>query len=158
MKDQVLKQMDELGWEPALRRLVERLPDDQPVIARPGRGDWLLVAASLNQDAALYLGPRDAHLKLNPADAEKVVQRTGLRLAEVNGQTGYVFVSSQDAGRADLQTELDDAFVRALRRHLGGPPQDAHGRNARVCPTSGLQLPANGYCDEHEGACPRAHP
>ncbi len=158
MKDQVLKQMDDLGCEPALRRLVERLPDDQPVVARAGRGDWLLVAASHNQDAGLYLGTRDAHLKLNPADAEKVAQRTGLRLAEVNGQTGYVFVSSEDAGRTDLETELGAAVVRALRRHLGGPPQDAFSRAAVVCPTTGLQLPANGYCDEHEGSCPGVRP
>jgi len=156
VKDQVLKRMDERGCQPALRRLVERLPDDQPVVVQTGRsGDELLIAASHNEDAALYVSARDAHIKLNPTDAEKLAHRTGLRLAEVNGQTGYVFVSSRDAGKADLQAEIDDAVLRALRRHLGAA---GVGRLAAVCPTTGLELPANGYCDEHEGACPAAAP
>ncbi len=99
MKDPVLKKMDELGCEPALRRLVERLPDDQPVDFEAGRGAARSSLAQPGRRAVHGPGPRDAHLKLNPADAEKVAQKTGLRLAKVNGQTGYVFVTSQDAGR-----------------------------------------------------------
>ena len=35
MRDQVLQDMDELGCSPALRRLVENLPDAQPLVVRP---------------------------------------------------------------------------------------------------------------------------
>lgn len=154
MKDQVLKRMDELGCEPTLRRLIEQLPDAEPVVVKAGRAEWLPTAAAHDLDAALYMNVRDCHIKLNPSDAEQTAQRNGLRLAGVNGQTGYVFVGSDDAGRSDLQTELDAAVLRALRRELGGPSTGVFGRAAAVCPTTGLQLPANGYCDDHEGACP----
>jgi hypothetical protein len=153
MKDQVLQRMDELGCEPALRRLVERLPDSQPLVVKAGRAEWLPIAASHEQDAALYMNVRHVHVKLNPADAERTAHANGLRLADVNGQTGYVFVSSEDAGRTDLQADLDAAVLRALRRHLGDPPSTGLLRPAAVCPTTGLELPANGYCDEHEGTC-----
>lgn len=137
MKDQVLQRMDELGCEPALRRLLERLPDEERVVVKEGRADWLPLAASHNQDAALYMGRRDAHIKLNPRDAEETAQRLRLRLASVNGQTGYVFVSNEDAGRTELETDLDAAVRRALRRHLGGPPPGGLGKARCGVPNDG---------------------
>ncbi len=89
-------------------------------MVKAGRAEWLPIAASHDQDAALYMNVRHVHVKLNPADAERTAHTNGLRLADVNGQTGYVFVSSEDAGRTDLETDLDAAVLRALRRHLGG--------------------------------------
>lgn len=150
MKDLVLAEMDALGSAPSLRRLIETLPADQPVVVRPHRAAWLPIGPSQDCDAALYMNVGHVHVKLDPADGEAFAARTGFHLSGVNGQTAYVRVTAAQADDPQWADELTAAVTRAFQRSITAP---VPGRAEAFCLETFVALPVTGWCDDCEQVC-----
>ncbi len=162
MKDQVLRRMDELGCAAPLRRLIEHLPDDVGIVVKPGRADWLPLAAADGCVAGVYMNVRHLHLLLTPEQGQRVRDEVGCRIPRKNPATWYVYVSAAEADDPALFPAYEQAVVTALRRSEGRlgpetpdtyPPVIGGNRRQRTCPTTWELVPANGICDVHGADC-----
>ncbi len=121
MKEDVLLRMDALGCAEALRAVVSACPDDLAVVVKPGRGDFLPLAAALDRKAGVYLGVQDMTLMLQPSDAKAFAAQTGFHMPRLNATTGYVRVRAADAANPQHFDAMRTAVERALRRSAGAP-------------------------------------
>lgn len=161
MREHVLHRMDALGCAPALRQLVERLPEDVSVVVKAGRADWLPLAAADGCVAGVYMDVRHLLLLLTPQDARDVADATGCRLVRTNRSTGYLLVRAEDAADATRVGALIPAMERALRRSATRSGSETsedlavvRGRRAqRACPETFELVPANGICELHGAQC-----
>jgi hypothetical protein len=159
VKDDVLRQMDELGCPAPLRRLIERLPDDVRLVVKPGVGDFLPLAVGNDCVAGIYMNVPHLHLLLTPSDARRVADDTGCKLVKSNQATGYVRVLPDEA--VAHEDVLAEAVERALRRSAGrrgAEPNEDHRlfagrRPQRTCPDSFELVPASGICERHGATC-----
>jgi hypothetical protein len=162
MKSDVLRRMDERGCDAGLRRLIEALPDDLPIVVNPGVGDFLPLAGGADCVAAIYRDTEHLHLLLTPQDGKEVADATGCKLTKSNQATGYLRILATEAADGRCAPLLQAATERAVRRsagRTGGVPREdvrlfAHRRPQRMCPVSRLLVPTNGECDLHGDTCP----
>lgn len=160
MKDEVLRQMDEFGCAPALRAMVERLPDELAIVVKTGVGDFLPLAAADDCVAGVYMDHEHLHLLLTPADARAAAAATGCRIVKTNQETAYLKVVAAEAADDRIAPRLQDAFNTAVRRSgtrygpggEGNPPGGGQ-RPQRTCPQTFELVPANGICEVHGAVC-----
>ncbi len=162
MKDQVLQRMDELACVASLRGLIEQLPDDVGVIVKPGRAEWLPLAAADGCVAGIYMNVLHLWLLLTPTQARQVHDATGSRMSPKNPTTWYIYVSADEASDPARAPLYADAVVTALRRsatRVGSetpdsePPNVGGSRRQRVCPEDWQLVPASGICETHGADC-----
>jgi hypothetical protein len=121
VKEDVLQRMDALGCAEGLRAVVSKLPDDLAIVVKPGRGDFLPLAAALDRKAGVYMGLQDMTLMLQPDDAGALAAQTACRIPRINATTGYVRVRAADAGDPQHFDAVRTAVEQALRRSAGAP-------------------------------------
>ena len=161
MKDQVLARMDALGCAPSLRRLVAQLPDPTRIVVKPGRADWLPLAATGECVAGVYMDVHHLHLLLTPHDARDVSASTGCRVTKSNPSTGYLHLTAEEAADeahvAIFAAALERALLRSGTRLGNDSPEDiavARRSSQRICRDTGLEVPVTGICDDHGVVCP----
>ena len=138
-KHQVIQEAAGYGSQPALRSLIDSLPDDVSVVVKAGVGDWLPIAAAHGSNAGIYLNRRFLHVILDPDDARSLVTDTDFRLSGINKASGYVKVTAEEADgphRARLEREVERALRRSAESVGGtsGPRGPRGQRPQRLCP------------------------
>lgn len=151
MKDLVLERMDAKGCAPAVRALVERIPNGQPLLVLPSRAARLLVAGSPDLASGLNVSERHVQIKLDVPDGEQFAETWGY-WAGTKGPTTYVRVTEAALGDPARQPALDAAVLRALTRRNPGVGQ-ARAADDLFCPETLLALPVTGWCDDCEQVC-----
>lgn len=128
--------------------LLALLPHDVPFVLKESQGEkgnLPPISASHHTEAAVYVARNCFWLRLDPADARRYSDLTGVKITDPRGNktTWCLMVHPGEARQPTVKPHLCEATSQAIRRSLDRPAATTADRSATTGPRSGTICPVH---------------